>query len=203
VWHLLVSHPALQQSATRWESLAEVSRRRPAVFLDRDGVLNEVLVRNGKPYPPTTPAELRIAPDASEALNRLKERGFLLLVVTNQPDVARGKQTRENVEAMNRRLRDTLPLDDVFTCFHDDSDACDCRKPRPGLVTLAAKQYDVDLARSYLAGDRWRDIDAGAGAGCRTVLIDHGYSERTPASAPNARVRSLTEAVEWILQDRG
>jgi len=197
VWHLLVSHPALQQSATKWESLEKPLRR--AVFLDRDGVLTNAVVRNGKPYPPAVPSEFHILPDTAESLARLKEQDFLLFVVTNQPDVARGKQTRDNVELMNRELREKLPLDDVFTCFHDDADACDCRKPRPGLMTRAAEQYGIDLSRSFLAGDRWRDIDAGASAGCRTILIDRGYSEREPAAAPNARVKSLSEAVDWIL----
>jgi D-sedoheptulose 7-phosphate isomerase len=201
VWHLLVSHPALQRTATRWESLEQRPQNRRAVFLDRDGVLNEPVIRNGKPYPPAGPGDFRIFPDAAEALARLKKRDFLLVVVTNQPDVARGSQTRENVEQMNRHLRDELPLDDVFTCFHDDADACDCRKPRPGLVLNAARQYGIDLSRSYFAGDRWRDIDAGANAGCKTILIDHGYAERAPAAAPDARVKSLPEAVDWILKN--
>jgi D-sedoheptulose 7-phosphate isomerase len=197
VWHLLVSHPALQQTATKWESLEK--RQRRAVFFDRDGVLSNVVIRNGKPYPPAAPSEFLILPDTAASLARLKARDFLLFVVTNQPDVARGQQTRDNVEVMNRRLRKELPLDDVFTCFHDDADACDCRKPRPGLMTRAAEQYGIDLSRSYLAGDRWRDIDAGANAGCKTILIERGYSEQQPASVPDVRVKSLTEAVDWIL----
>ena len=199
VWHLLVSHPALQKTATRWESLEQQPGQRRAVFLDRDGVLSEAVVRNGKPYPPALPADLRIFPEAAEALSRLKEQDFLLLVVTNQPDVARGNQTRENVEMMNRSLRAELPLDDIFTCFHDDGDACNCRKPRPGLVIEAARRYGIDLGRSYFAGDRWRDVDAGANAGCKTVLIDRGYSEQAPVAVPDARVKSLPEAVDWIL----
>jgi D-sedoheptulose 7-phosphate isomerase len=201
VWHLLVSHPALQRTATRWESLDPQPRRRRAVFLDRDGVLSEAVVRNGKPYPPGELADFRILPNTAEALARLKDRGFLLLVVTNQPDVARGNQTREKVEHMNRRLRHELPVDDVFTCFHDDSDACDCRKPRPGLVMHAAERYGIDLRHSYFAGDRWRDMDAGASAGCKTILIDHGYAEQAPAAEPDARVKSLPEAVDWILMN--
>ncbi len=173
---------------------------RRAVFLDRDGVLNEAVVRNGKPYPPSSPAELRIIPGTAEALARLKERGFLLLVVTNQPDVARGSQSRGAVDEMNRSLSSMLPVDAVFTCFHDDTDSCDCRKPRPGLMTRAAKEYGIDLAQSYLAGDRWRDIEAGATAGCKTVWIDRGYQERRPSSPPDMRVRSLSEAVDWILE---
>ena len=197
VWHLLVSHPVLQQAATKWESLEKPGRR--AVFFDRDGVLSNAVVRNGKPYPPGAPSDFHILPGTAESLARLRAQDFLLFVVTNQPDVARGQQTRDNVELMNRQLREELPLDDVFTCFHDDSDACDCRKPRPGLMTRAAEQYGVDLSRSYLAGDRWRDIDAGANAGCKTILIDRGYEEQEPAAAPDVRVTSLPEAVDWIL----
>ena len=171
-----------------------------AVFLDRDGVVNEVVVKYGKPYPPANAESMRILAGTAHALGRLKERGFFLLVVTNQPDVARGRQTREAVEQMHRRLRSELPLDDVLTCYHDDTDDCECRKPRPGLIKRAAQQNDIDLRRSFLIGDRWRDIDAGANAGCKTILIDRGYAERPPASTPDARVGSLPEAVDWILK---
>ncbi len=198
VWHLLISHPALQRTATRWESLTS-RERRCAVFLDRDGVLNEVVVRDGKPHPPAEPADLRIPPGTAEVLARLKKCDFLLLVVTNQPDVARGTQQRDTVEEMGRRLCTKLPLDGVLTCYHDDADGCDCRKPRPGLITRAVQQYGIDLNRSYLIGDRWRDIDAGANAGCKTIWIDRGYEEQPPSSAPTTRVKSLPEAVEWIL----
>jgi D-glycero-D-manno-heptose 1,7-bisphosphate phosphatase len=172
-----------------------------AVFLDRDGVVNEVQVRNGKPYPPGDLASLRIPPGTADALQRLKERGYLLIVVTNQPDVARGKITRDKVEEMNEHLRAQLPLDDIFTCYHDDKDHCDCRKPKPGLLLEAARQYGIDLHNSYMIGDRWRDIDAGANGGCRTILIDLGYQEREPTSAPDYRGRSLPEAVDWILSN--
>jgi D-sedoheptulose 7-phosphate isomerase len=198
VWHLLVSHPKLQQAATKWESIV-APQLRTAVFLDRDGVLNEAVLRNGKPHPPATAAEMRIPVGTAEALARLKERDFLLLVVTNQPDVARGIQQRQAVEEIGRRLRAELPLDDVLTCYHDDQDGCDCRKPRPGLMTCAAQRYGIDLTHSYLIGDRWRDVDAGSNAGCKTVWIDRGYAEQAPASVPDARVGSLPEAVDWIL----
>jgi D-glycero-D-manno-heptose 1,7-bisphosphate phosphatase len=171
------------------------------VFLDRDGVLNEAEIRDGKPYPPADAASMRIPPGTVEALARLKEYGYLLLVVTNQPDVRRGKLTRETVEAMNSRLRADLPLDDVFTCYHDDADHCDCRKPSPGLLVQAARQYGIDLRRSFMIGDRWRDIDAGANAGSKTILIDHGYKEREPSSPPDYRAKSVPEAAEWILSN--
>ncbi|PWU07168.1 MAG: hypothetical protein C5B51_10575 [Terriglobia bacterium] len=174
-----------------------------AVFLDRDGVLNEVVVREGLPYPPARPEELRLAPGAAEALARLKAAGFLLIVVTNQPDVARGRQSRAAAEAMNRSVIAALPLDGLRVCWHDDGDACTCRKPKPGLLLDAAGDYGIDLSRSFLIGDRWRDIEAGAAAGCRTVLIDRQYAERPPVTPPDFRADSLTAAVEWILQSSG
>ena len=169
------------------------------VFLDRDGVLNEAIVRDGKPYPPQTAAEVRMAPGAAEALQRLKSRGLALIVVTNQPDVARGTQTAEAVNAIGARLRRELPVDEILVCMHDDGDGCDCRKPKPGLILEGAARFGADLARSFLIGDRWRDIEAGQAAGCRTVWLDRGYHEREPAQPADARVRSLGEAVEWIV----
>ena len=172
-----------------------------AVFLDRDGVLNQAVVRNGQPYPPANAAELVLVPSAREALLELKAQGFLLLVVTNQPDVAKGITTRLAVDEINRKLSSELPLDDVFVCFHQDSDYCDCRKPKPGMILEGARKHDVDLAQSYMVGDRWRDVEAGQNAGCRTVFIDGGYEERQPARPPDATVHSLKEAADWILQE--
>ena len=143
-----------------------------AVFLDRDGVINRAIVREGKPYPPATLEELQILPDASSALADLKDGGYLLLLITNQPDVGRGRQRREVVEQMNQALASALPLDGVFVCYHSDHDACHCRKPQPGLFVQAAVDWEIDLARSFVIGDRWRDIDAGYNAGCTTILID-------------------------------
>ena len=180
--------------------MAQLTR---AVFLDRDGVLNDAVIRNGKPYPPENAAEMRIPSGTAEALTRLKKRGFLLLVVTNQPDVARGTQQQETVEEMGRRLSAELPLDAILTCYHDDRDLCNCRKPQPGLLLSAAHQYGIDLSRSYMIGDRWRDVDAGANAGCKTIWIDRGYAERPPSAAADARVKALPEAVDWILQNEG
>jgi D-glycero-D-manno-heptose 1,7-bisphosphate phosphatase len=170
-----------------------------AVFLDRDGVLNRAILRKGKPHPPDTVEELEILPDVPEALAALKAGGFLLLVVTNQPDVARGTQQRSVVEAIHSTLAAALPIDDFFVCYHDDRDGCDCRKPKPGLMVQAAAKYGIDLGASYLIGDRWRDIDAGRAAGCRAIWIDRGYSERGPSEPPAARVNSCLEAARWIL----
>ncbi len=176
-----------------------MTERRPrAVFLDRDGVVNRAVIRNGKPYPPASAGELEIPPDAASSLAGLKDMGLLLLIVTNQPDVARGRQSRSEVEAIHNALRAHLPLDDFFVCYHDDGDNCDCRKPKPGLLLQARNRYRVELENSFLIGDRWRDIDAGSSAGCATVLIDYGYKERGPSSAPSAVVKSLADAARWI-----
>jgi len=172
-----------------------------AVFLDRDGVLNRATVRDGKPYPPDSVAELEILPGVQKALEDLKGAGFLLLVITNQPDVAKGKQSREGVEAIHSNLRDQLLLDDIFVCYHVDVDACNCRKPAPGMLEQGAAQYGLYLPDCYMVGDRWRDVDAGHRAGCRTILLDYGYSERAADNEPTARVASLKEAATWILRD--
>jgi transaldolase len=171
---------------------------RGAVFLDRDGVLNEPLVRNGRPHPPADAEALVLCPGAAGALAALRGAGFTLIVVSNQPDIARGTTSRATVDAINDRLRAELPLDDVLICPHDDTDGCDCRKPKPGLLRQGARLHEVDLARSYLVGDRWRDIEAGAAAGCTTVFVDRGYTERQPV-APDARVASIVEAARWII----
>jgi D-glycero-D-manno-heptose 1,7-bisphosphate phosphatase len=174
-----------------------------AVFLDRDGVLNEAVIRDGKPYPPDSADEMRIPAGVPAAVERLRAAGLLLIVVTNQPDVARGEQTAEAVARIHDRLRRALPLDDVLSCFHDDTDACSCRKPKPGLILEGARRHGAELSRSFMVGDRWRDIDAGHAAGCRTIWIDCGYRERGPSLPPHATVASLAEAVEWILRQLG
>jgi D-glycero-D-manno-heptose 1,7-bisphosphate phosphatase len=170
-----------------------------AVFLDRDGVVIEAVVREGKPYPPQTLQDVSIDPDAPKSLDQLQASGYKLILITNQPDVARGTQDRSAVEAINKLLRTRLPIDDCFVCYHDDSDHCSCRKPRPGLILMAAEQYNIDLTTSFVVGDRWRDIEAGHAAGCRTVWIDRGYREKWPAIQPDARVTGLKEAAGWIV----
>ena len=171
---------------------------RKTVFLDRDGVINLAIVRDGKPYPPRSVHELQINPDAYSTLPLLKSLGFLLIVVTNQPDVSRGTQTREAVEAIHAELQSKLPLDDFLTCYHDQAELCQCRKPLPGLILEAVARHEVILGDSFLVGDRWRDIDAGFAAGVQTIWIDYGYRERAPDHIPSARVTSLLEAGKWI-----
>jgi len=136
-------------------------------------------------------------PGATDACEQLHALGYLLIVVTNQPDVARGTQRREVVEAIHERLRRDVPLDDIRVCYHDDTDACACRKPKPGLLVEAARDWGVDLASSFMIGDRWRDVEAGHGAGCATILV--GNDPPGPVrKEPTARVRSLVNAAHWI-----
>jgi D-glycero-D-manno-heptose 1,7-bisphosphate phosphatase len=174
-----------------------------AVFLDRDGVLNRAILRDGKPYPPASLDELEIPPGVGEALASLKDAGFALYVVTNQPDIARGSRSGGAVDEMNSTLAARLPIDGFYVCPHDDADGCDCRKPKPGLILRAASEHAISLEESFMIGDRWRDIEAGQRAGCRTVWLNYGYAERGPSDAPDATLNSLAEAAAWILQQRG
>ncbi len=173
--------------------------KQPAVFLDRDGVLNRAMVRESKPYPPASVAEVEILPGVVEAVQVLKEAGFVLVVVSNQPDVARGTTPKVTVEAINTYLAERLPIDRFIMCYHDDGDNCDCRKPRSGMLLAGSLDFDVDLVSSYMVGDRWRDIAAGIGAGCKTVFIDYGYDEKQPEFF-DYRANSLLEAATIILK---
>lgn len=171
---------------------------RCAVFLDRDGVINRAVVRDGKPYPPESLADMEILPGVDAAMRALRADGWLLIVVTNQPDVARGTKSRDEVEAINLHLQHLLPIDEFRTCYHDSCDGCDCRKPLPGALLAAAQAHNIDLAASYMVGDRWRDTEAGERAGCKTIFIDYGYAEKQPQTV-DFRVHSLAEAANIIL----
>jgi len=172
-----------------------------AVFLDRDGVINETMVLDGRPVAPASVDAVQLRPGVEEALEALRRAGFLLIVVTNQPDVGKGLVRREAVETIHAALRRRLPLDDLKVCYHVDADGCACRKPKPGLLLEAARERGIDLGQSVMVGDRWRDIEAGRAAGCRTVLVRASYDER-PAERPDAAVDSLSEASAWILASR-
>lgn len=168
-----------------------------AVFLDRDGVLIEAIVRDKRPYAASAPEEVRIIPGATGACAELSRLGYLLVLTTNQPDVARGKITRRFVDETNAMLARELGLDDVQVCDHDNVHNCQCRKPKPGLMTQAAEKLGIELATSIVVGDRWRDIEAGQRAGCKTVFIDYGYDEMLKGR-PDHIAASLADAVGWI-----
>jgi D-glycero-D-manno-heptose 1,7-bisphosphate phosphatase len=171
-----------------------------AVFLDRDGVINEVNLKNNRPFPPAKLTELRVLPGVSGALEKLRNRDFEIVVITNQPDIARGFANKAHVDEINNALTGLLDIKYFYVCAHDDGDNCDCRKPKPGLITRAAADLRINLAESFVVGDRWRDISAGQAAGCTCFFIDYSYDE-IPPTAPYLSVKSLSEAVELIVRE--
>ncbi len=171
-----------------------------AVFLDRDGVITRMIHDKGHWRAPMALAEMELLPGVREALERRRRAGFLLIVTTNQPDVRRGGGERAGVEAIHARLREVLPLDDIRVCYHDDADACACRKPAPGMLYAAAVEHDIALARSYMVGDRWRDVGAGQRAGCTTILVDGGHGEPVTIQ-PDTQAPDLDRAAAWIAAD--
>ena len=169
-----------------------------AVFLDRDGVINQCEVRDGKPYAPRALEDFELLPRVIPAVRMLKDAGLLVIVGTNQPDIGNGLVDVVVVEAMHDVLRKRLPLDDIKMCPHRQDEGCDCRKPKPGMLIAAAKERNIDLSRSFMVGDRWGDIVAGQAAGCYTFMLDRGYREPRLAE-PNKYTKSLYTASQAIL----
>jgi D-glycero-D-manno-heptose 1,7-bisphosphate phosphatase len=166
-----------------------------AVFLDRDGVINRNEVLDGRPVGPESLAQFVILPGVREAIEAFAAAGFLVIVATNQPNIS-----RDVADAMHALLRKTLKVDDIKVCFHAEADNCACRKPKPGLLLEAAKERKLSLSQSWMIGDRWRDVEAGKAAGCRTVFIDHGYTNEPRPRDPDVIVRSLIEAVPFVIK---
>lgn len=173
---------------------------RPGVFVDRDGVINAALVRDGKPYSPMSVDQLEILPGVAEACTRLRAAGLPVVVITNQPEVARGRLSWGQLNEINEFIRQRVQVDAIYCCTHDDDDRCSCRKPQPGLIFKASRELNIDPTASYCVGDRWRDVEAGIRAGCTTLLVDAGYAE--PDLEPHKRVASLGEAADWIINRR-
>jgi transaldolase len=172
---------------------------RRAVFLDRDGVLVVPEMRDGRSFAPRRFEDLRFYPEAKAALDRLKQAGFLLVVVTNQPDVGKGLISQSTLDQMHDRMSRELPIDRIEVCSHKQSDDCACRKPKPGMLFGAARDCHIDLKESFMVGDRASDIAAGEAAGCRTIFIDLGYVSELKPNSPNHAVRSIAEATNIIL----
>lgn len=175
-----------------------MTTKRKAVFLDRDGVLVATHVRDGKPIAALTLGEFEILPEAPEAVQALKAAGFVTVLTTNQPELARGNVDSATMEAMHAKLGAAVPLDDVRICPHDSGAGCGCRKPAPGMLLDAARDLDLDLAASYMIGDRWRDVGAGRAAGCTTILIERGYDEPEHVE-PDFTVADVAEAARLVL----
>jgi D-glycero-D-manno-heptose 1,7-bisphosphate phosphatase len=172
--------------------------RRAAVFLDRDGVLNRSVYREGVPSPPTSLDDFELLPGVRDAVDQLRSAGYLIVVVTNQPDIARGTQSASVVDAMNAVVQRELGVDAIIVCPHDDADECECRKPKPGMLLQAIERFDIDRDRSFMVGDRWRDVAAGRAAGCRTVQVG-SLDEGAKSVAATVRRIDLAHATSWIL----
>ncbi len=167
-----------------------------AFFLDRDGVLNESVIKNGKPYPPDSINDLIIPKKLKKNLLKLRKLNFLLIMITNQPDVARGTRKKNDVDEINNYLKNYLNLDDVYCCYHDDLDDCICRKPKDGMIKMAKKKWNINLSKSFLVGDRWKDIKCGINAGVKTFLIEKKYDEQR--IEPDFSVSNFDEIIKII-----
>jgi D-glycero-D-manno-heptose 1,7-bisphosphate phosphatase len=166
-----------------------------AVFLDRDGVINKVILRDGKPYSPRKIDEFVINDGIKEVVQHLKEKGFKVFIISNQPDLARGEITQDVLDTMTQKVRSVIPIDDVYICPHDDYHKCSCRKPKPGMLIEAAKVWNIDLVTSFLIGDTWKDMEAGKSAGCKTILLDAPYNQDVQC---DFRVKSVLECCNVI-----
>ena len=152
-----------------------------AIFLDRDGVLNKVILKDGKPLSPKNLSEFVLLDNVSEALAIFKKLDYLTIIVTNQPDIKTKKQTLKDLEITHKWIFDNLMIDDIFVCCHDDSDNCNCRKPGIGMLINASKKYKINLTKSIMIGDRWKDIKCGQLAKCKNnFYINYGYDEPSP-----------------------
>ncbi len=168
-----------------------------AVFLDRDGVINEIVWREGRPESPRNLGELILNDGIQETVGRLKDHGFRIIVVSNQPDLARGKISQDVLDLMTHRIRQEIPVDDFYICPHDDYHQCSCRKPKPGMLIEAASGWNVDLSSSFMIGDTRKDMDAGKAAGCKTILLNTPYNQSMRC---DFRAKSLSVAADLIIQ---
>jgi len=170
-----------------------------AIFLDRDGVINNVIIKEGKAFSPRKFEDFELVDGIKNVLERFKTEGLLNIIVTNQPDIARGLMKKEELQKMHNLIRENLPVNDIFVCTHDDADNCNCRKPKAGMLFEAVKKWDIDLSESFMIGDSWKDIEAGRNAGCTTVLIDSPYNKQIDS---DLRANELSAAAEMILNSR-
>ena len=172
-------------------------RNRKAIFLDRDGTLNKAYIKNGLPISPSSLNKFKIIKGVKKSINRLKKLNFLCILITNQPDVFRGKISKKTVVKMNSYIKKKIKLDDMFVCYHDNEHNCSCRKPKPGLLVKASKKWKIDLNKSFMIGDRWKDILAGKKVGCKTIFINNNYKNDKKVKA-DFTFKSLLKAVNKI-----
>ncbi len=174
-----------------------MAARSKAVFLDRDGVINLTVFRKGAERAPQDMSEFAYVEGVHATLAALQARGYVLLVCTNQPDVARGWQDRDQVLAFHAKIERELPVSRVYACFHDDVDACACRKPKPGLLVQGSDEFGLDLQQSWMIGDRSKDIEAGKAAGCRTIYLRHDH-DTAQSGSPDYEITKLEQLLEII-----
>jgi D-glycero-D-manno-heptose 1,7-bisphosphate phosphatase len=172
--------------------------KNPAVFLDRDGVINRSVLVNGTPTAPNLLEDIEILSNVRDCITRLSMSNYTVVVITNQPDVARGTVTKNQIDMINGAICDLVGIKHSYICYHDESDNCTCRKQKPGNIFKAASDLNIDLRQSYMVGDRWRDIYAGQQAGCKCFFINYQYPEIAPKK-PYVEVKSLKDAVNLIL----
>ncbi|HOV88836.1 MAG TPA: HAD family hydrolase [Candidatus Paceibacterota bacterium] len=170
---------------------------RRAIFLDRDGVINKAIIRAGGFSSPWSLDEFEIIDEVEEVLKEFKKLEFLNIIITNQPDIARGNLLLRELEKMHQIILERLPVDDIQYCPHDDKDNCDCRKPKPGMILRAAQKWNIDLNHSYVIGDRWKDIKASKAAGCKAFLIRREYNLDYQEDY-DFEINNLKEVVEFI-----
>jgi len=168
-----------------------------AVFLDRDGVINEVVFHKevNKPSSPWKFEEFEMFLDIKKPLKKLKKLGYYLFIISNQPDISRGFIEEGTTEKINQIIYKKLPIDEIITCPHDDAHNCNCRKPKPGMINILAKKYDIDKTKSFLIGDSWKDIEAGKSAGLKCILLYTPYNKSVDA---DFRAKKLDGAVGLI-----
>lgn len=183
----------------KFESVMDIKKRK-AIFLDRDGVINIPLIREGKSFAPRTVRDFKFYPDMSAILKNLKSLDFLLIIVTNQPDIGNGLVDIRVVEAMHKTINQQLPIDHIEMCPHSQKDECECRKPKPGMLLQSALRFNINLRESIMIGDRWSDIEAGQKAGCKSIFIDRHYHEQRP-NGSYLTVESLQEAAYYLLKE--
>ena len=178
------------------------NKKRKAIFLDRDGVINKKAADGDyiKSWD-----EFEFLPRVKEAIRRLNKSGFLVIIASNQRGIARGLMTEDDLKEIHTKMQQELAkegakIDGIYYCPHDIEDHCGCRKPEPGLLLKAAREHDIDLSQSWMIGDRETDIEAGKRAGCRTILIGSALASGTlKGMGPDLVAKSLAEAVDKLL----
>ena len=161
-----------------------------AVFFDRDGVLNNLVFRDGDYYSPRNLNNFKFFNDAEKVIHTIRDKGYLAIIVSNQPDIARGYLKKSVLNEMTKQLFDKLSVDDVFYCMHDDPDVEECRKPDPGLIIKAQKKWGIDLNQSLMVGDTEKDQGTAKNAGVKFILISRSYNDHINTSN---RISKLTD----------